>query len=154
MMRIRSVDMGSETSVELVHEPSDRAARWPLSVRPAIAGRDLNRHDREAPLRLIRQRCRGNGIRTVEVPIRVRQESASMRGRGKAPSGASSFKARQLLQAEFQCGKLVEMAVHGRDEVDEAQGCEGSALPLIVNTRRASTCAKVKSSAASRRAKV
>ena len=39
------------------------------------------------------------------------------------------LKACQLLQAEFEGGKLVEVAVHGRDDVDEAQGCEGSALP-------------------------
>ena len=31
-MRIRSIDMRSDPGVELVHQPSDRAARWPLPV--------------------------------------------------------------------------------------------------------------------------
>ena len=33
------------------------------------------------------------------------------------------------------------MAVHGRDEVDKAQGCEGPALPAIVNTSLVTTTA-------------
>ena len=60
IMRIWSVDMRSDAGVELVHQPSDRAARRPLPVRTAIAGRDLDRHHREPPLRLSRQRRRGN----------------------------------------------------------------------------------------------
>ena len=36
---IRCIDMRSDTGVELVHQPSDRTARWPLAVRPAMAGR-------------------------------------------------------------------------------------------------------------------
>ena len=66
IMRIWSVDVRSDAGVEFVHQPSDRTARRPLSVRPAIAGRDLDRHHREAPLRLSRQRRRGNGIRALD----------------------------------------------------------------------------------------
>ena len=52
------------------------------------------------------------------VPIRVREESWEF-----------GLKACQLLQAVFEHGKLVEVAVHGRDKVDQAQGGKGSALP-------------------------
>ena len=53
-----------------------------------------------------------------------------MRGPGTAPSGASSSSRRaSCCKREFERGKLVEMAVHGRDEVDEAQCGEGPALP-------------------------
>ena len=85
---------------------------------------------------IVRRRCPSAGsvaaamaFARSTVPMRVRQESASMRGPGTAPSGASWPSRRQLLQAEFERGKLIEMAVHGRDDVDEAQGCERSALP-------------------------
>jgi hypothetical protein len=66
IMRIRCIHMRSDAGVELVHQPSDRAAWRPLAVRTAIAGRDLHGHHGEAPLRLSRQRRRGNGIRTVD----------------------------------------------------------------------------------------
>ena len=66
IMRIWSVDMRSDAGVELVHQPSDRTAWRPLTVRPAIAGRDLDRHHREAALRFGWQRRRGNGIGTFD----------------------------------------------------------------------------------------
>ena len=58
--------MRSDPGVELVHQPGDRTAWWPLPVRPAIAGCDLDRHHGEAPLRLGRQRRSGNGVRTLD----------------------------------------------------------------------------------------
>ena len=129
-MRIRCVDMRSDAGIELVHQPGDRAARWPLAVRPAIAGRDLDRHHREAPLRLSRQRRRGNGIRTLDgANARAGGERQHERPGQGAIGRKFVLKARQLLQAEFERGKLVEVAVHGRDKVDEAQGGKGSALP-------------------------
>ena len=67
--------MRSDTSVELVNQPSDRAAWRPLSVGPAVAGRDLDRQHGEPPLRLSRQRCSGNGIRPLD--------SANARPRGE-----------------------------------------------------------------------
>ena len=76
------------------------------------------------------------------VPTRVREESASSKRPGHGAIGCKFvLKARQLLKAEFEHGKLIEMAVHGRDEVDEAQRGEGSACPAIVNTSRATTIA-------------
>src|SRR5215207_3299261 len=66
IMWIRCIDMRSDPSIEFLHQPSDRTAWWPLSVGPAVAGRDLDRHHREAPLRLSRQRRRGNRIRTLD----------------------------------------------------------------------------------------
>ena len=66
IMWIWSVDVRSDPGIELVHQPSDRAARRPLAVRTAIAGRHLDRHHGEASLRFGRQRRRGNRIRTVD----------------------------------------------------------------------------------------
>ena len=67
-MLIRGLDMRSNTGVELGNQPGDRTARRPLAVGPAIAGRHLDRHYREAPLRFGRQRCRGNGICALNGP--------------------------------------------------------------------------------------
>jgi hypothetical protein len=64
--KFRSVDMRRDARVELVHQPGDRTARRPLSVRPAIASRQLDRHYGKPPLRLGRQRCGGNGIRPLD----------------------------------------------------------------------------------------
>ena len=112
IMRIRSVDMRSDAGVELVHQPSDRTARRPLSVRPAIAGRDLDRHHREAPLRLGRQRRRGNGIRTLDGADARAGGERQHQGPGHGAIGRKFvLKARQLLQAEFERGKLVHVAV-------------------------------------------
>ena len=111
-MWIRCVDMRSDTGVELVHQPSDRAARRPLPVRPAIAGRDLDRHHGEAPLRLSRQRCRGNGIRSLDGANAGAGGEREHEGPGQGAIGRKFvLKARQLLQGEFQRGKLVEVAV-------------------------------------------
>ena len=64
------------------------------------------------------------------VPIRVREDSAEHQRPGHGAIGRKFvLKARQLLQCEFERGKLVHMAVHRRDKVDEPQGGEGSALP-------------------------
>ena len=85
----------------------------------------------------VRRRCASAGsvaaamaFARSTVPMRVREESASISGPGTAPSGASSSSRRaSCCKREFERGKLVHVAVHGRDKVDEAQGCEGSALP-------------------------
>jgi hypothetical protein len=120
-MRIRCLDMRSDAGVELVHQPGDRTARRPLAVRTAVAGRDLDWHHGEPPLRLSRQRRRGNGIRALDGPnARGRGERQHERPRQGAIGRNFVFEARQLLQAEFERRKLVEVAVHGRDEVDEA----------------------------------
>src|SRR4051794_23917719 len=50
IMWIWNVDMGSDPGVELVGQPRDRAAWWPLPVRTAIACRQLDWHDGEPPL--------------------------------------------------------------------------------------------------------
>ena len=52
IVRIWSVDVRSDTGVELGHGPSDRTAQRPLPVWPAIAGRNLDRQHGEPPLRL------------------------------------------------------------------------------------------------------
>ena len=122
--------MRSDTGVELVHQPGDRTAWRPLAVGPAIAGRDLDRHHREPPLRLSRQCRRSNGIRALDgANARARGERQHQRPWQGAIGRKFLLKARQLLQAEFERGQLVEVAVHGRDDVDEAQGGEGSAQP-------------------------
>ena len=85
----------------------------------------------------VRRRCASAGsvaaamaFARSTVPMRVREESASIKRPGQGAIGRKFvLKARQLLQAEFERGKLVQVAVHGRDEVDEAQGGEGSACP-------------------------
>ena len=134
--------MRSDPGVELVHQPSDRTARRPLAVRSAVAGRDLDRHHREPPLRLSRQRRRGNGIRPLDgANARAGGERQHKRPGHGAIGREFVLKARQLLQAIFQRGKLVEVAVHGGDDVDEAQGGEGRLCPEIVNTTRATTIA-------------
>jgi hypothetical protein len=88
-----------------------------LTVGPAVAGCDLDRHDREAPLRLGLQRCRSDRIRPLD--------GANARARGERQheppwQGAVGrkfvLKARQLLQAEFERRKLVHVAVHGGDD--------------------------------------
>ena len=123
--------MRSDTGVELVHQPSDRTARWPLSIRTAIAGRDLDRHHREPPLRLSRQRCRGNGIRTLDGPDTGAGGEREHKRPGHRSIGCKFvLKARQLLQPEFERRQLVHVAVHGRDDVDEAQCGEGRLFPL------------------------
>ena len=142
IMRIWSVDMRSDAGVELVDQPSDRTARRPLPVRTAVAGRDLDRQDGEAALRLGRQRRRRNRIRTLDGADAGAAGERQHQGPGHgAIRRKFVLKARQLLQREFQRGKLVHVAVHGRDNVDEPQCGEGSALPVIVNTRRATTIA-------------
>ena len=94
IMRIRSVYVRRDAGVELGNEPSDRTARRPLAVGPAVAGRDLDRQNREPSLRFGRQRRRGNSIRTLDGPdtraggerqhqaARVRRRQAEVRPQG------------------------------------------------------------------------
>src|SRR5215207_6868359 len=119
-MRVWSVDMRSDPSIELVHEPSDRTARRPLAVRPAVAGRDLDGHHSEAPLRLSGQRCRRNRIRPLDGANARAAGERQHEGPGQGAIGRKFV---------LKGGQLVHVAVHGRDEIDEALGCEGSALP-------------------------
>jgi len=83
-----------------------------LAVGTAIAGRDLDRHHGEAPLRLGRQRRSGNGVRTLDgANARAAGERQHKRPGHGAIGRKLVLKARQLLQAKFQCGKLVHVAV-------------------------------------------
>ena len=83
----------------------------------------------------VRRRCASAGsvaaaiaFARSTVPMRVREESASMSGPGKAPSGASSSSRRaSCCNANSSVASSIHVAVHGRDEVDKAQGCEGPA---------------------------
>ena len=101
-----------------------------MSVGPAVAGRDLHWHHGEAALRLSRQRRRGNGIRTLDGPDTGPGGERQHKRPGQGAIGREfGLKARQLLQAEFERGEFVEVAMHGRDKVDQAQCGEGSALP-------------------------
>ena len=80
--------------------------------------------------RLSRQRCRSNGIRALDgANARAGGERQHERPGQGAIRRKFVLKARQLLQREFQRGKLIHVAVHRRDNVDKAQCREGSALP-------------------------
>jgi hypothetical protein len=106
-----------------------------LSVRTAEAGGDLYRHHREAPLRLSRQRCRSNRIRTLDGAKPgaggARQHKGPRQG---AIRGKLVLKAGQLLQSEFARRKLVEVAVRGGDKVVRRKAVKARLGPETVNT--------------------
>ena len=129
IMRIWYIDMRSDTGVELGDQPGDRTAWWPLSVRPAISGRHLDRHYREAPLRLSHSVAAAIALARSTVPMRVREESASIKGPGKAPSGGSSFSRRaSCCKPNSSVGSSFRWLCTAGD-VDQAECGEGPACP-------------------------
>ena len=72
-------------------------------TRTAIAGRDLDRQDREPSLRLSRPRRRGNGIRALDGANARAAGERQHEGPGHCSIGRKLvLKARQLLQAEIR----------------------------------------------------